>query len=391
MPAGTTALMPQWSRIVNSTIKNYIREEEVNILRNRKLTALLKKRGRITHNWSGTGMDWKVRYRRAPLIGFADGDTVTFARQDRDKTAQLDWRGYSSSDAMTKGEFLQNRSTEAIIKLFDNRNKLLLEDVQDSFSEEMYLDGTTAVNAKRMHGIESFMNYYQAVPGNGFMKPIAKYAGQDCTPGANGGSWPNINSKTWPHGKGDAVYDFWSPLIIDVGDYFFGTTPLWGPNATGASSAVEAISSAIIKSKKSPSSKGELDVFLLNDEAYRQYASQLRALQRIVVNGKASELVGLGFDNVIQQDGGKDVTWEYGLPTSSDLGGQYGVIGYGWNLDQVELRSMQSDLFVPEGPSFDDATKTWRWSIDFYGNLVFNPKYQVKLFNFTNALDPAQI
>lgn len=42
-----------WSRIVNSTIKNYIKERENNTLRNRKLSALLKKRGKITFNWSG--------------------------------------------------------------------------------------------------------------------------------------------------------------------------------------------------------------------------------------------------------------------------------------------------------------------------------------------------
>src|SRR5262245_29212400 len=96
----------QWSRVVNTTIKNYIREVEVNVLRNRKLSALLQKRGRISYNWSGTAMDWKVQFRRVPLTGFADGDTVTFARQDRHKTAGLDWRGYSAADSMTKGEFL---------------------------------------------------------------------------------------------------------------------------------------------------------------------------------------------------------------------------------------------------------------------------------------------
>src|SRR5215471_6432720 len=108
-----------WSRITNSTIKKYIREVEVNILRNRKLTALMKKKGRITFNWSGTAMDWKVKYKRVRLTPYADGDTLQFDRKDRYKTAVLDWRGYASTDSMTKGEFLQNRSTEAIIKLYD--------------------------------------------------------------------------------------------------------------------------------------------------------------------------------------------------------------------------------------------------------------------------------
>jgi hypothetical protein len=40
----------------------------------------------------------------------------------------------------------------------------------------------------------------------------------------------------------------------------------------------------------------------------------------------------------------------------------------------MELRSMQGQLFVPEGPDYDVASKSWRFSIDFFGNLVFNPR-----------------
>jgi hypothetical protein len=40
---------------------------------------------------------------------------------------------------------------------------------------------------------------------------------------------------------------------------------------------------------------------------------------------------------------------------------------------------MQAQVFVPEGPEFDIASKSWKFSIDFFGNLVFNPKYQIKL------------
>lgn len=377
--------MQPWSRVINSTIRNYIRTEEVNILRNRKLTALLKKRGRITFNWSGVSMDWKVRYRRTPMVGFADGDTVTFTRQDHDKTAVLDWRGYSAADAMTKGEYLQNRGTEAIIKLFDTRNKRLLEDVEDQFGQQFYIDGTLAANSKLMHGIESFMQNSGAVANNGSATPSGTFAGLSCIPGNYGGTWSASGSLAWPNGRGDPEYDFWAPLIVDVGNAMFvpggtvaGTTnELWNfADSAGNSVALEAVSYAIIKGKKSPSSKGQLDLFFLNDEAYRQYLPRLRSKERIVVNNNQSELVSLGFGDVVQQDG-KDITWEYGLPT--------GVIGYGLNLDQMELRSQQAQVWVPEGPSFDDASKTWRWSIDFFGNTVWNPKYQVKLLNVTNT------
>lgn len=382
--AGTTTLNTPWSRLVNTTIRDYIREEEPNIFRNRKFTALLKKRGRITYNHSGIAMDWKVRYRRAPMVGFADGDTVTFSRQDRHKTAVIDWRGYSASDAMTKGEFLQNRSTEAIIKLFDTRAQMLLADVEDQFGDQMYVDGTMSANLKAFHGIETIFGGATTTSGNGNVAPTSVYGGLSCVPGNFGGSWSAPGSLTWPNGKGDAQYDFWSPVIVDCGDTFFGTSMTWGTGAT-TSSCVEAISFAIIKSKKSPSKKGELDVFMLGDEGYRQYISLLRSTQRIVVNGQTSELIGLGFDDVVQQDGGKDVTWEYGLPTASTLTNTNGAIGYGLNLDQIELCSQQAEVWVAEGPSFDDATKTWRWSIDCFGNIRHNPKYQVKLMNNTRT------
>src|SRR5215510_10148628 len=130
-----------WSRVLNSTIKNYIREREVNVLRNRKLTALLKKRGRYSFNWSGTKMDWKVKAKRVKLTPFADGDTLTFDRKDRHKTAELEWRGYSLTDSMSKGEFLQNRNKEAIIKIYSSLAADLMDDAEDFYGDEFYING----------------------------------------------------------------------------------------------------------------------------------------------------------------------------------------------------------------------------------------------------------
>jgi hypothetical protein len=45
--------MADWSRIANTTIHEFIREEEINILRNRKVLSLMRERGRITMNHSG--------------------------------------------------------------------------------------------------------------------------------------------------------------------------------------------------------------------------------------------------------------------------------------------------------------------------------------------------
>ncbi len=251
-----------WSRVVNSTIKNYIKDREVNILRNRKLTALLKKKGRISFNWSGISMVWRVKYKRVKLTPYADGDTLEFSRKDRYKTAELDWRGYSATDSMTKGEFLQNRSVQAIINLYDEISKDLIDDMEDAFSEEFYIDGYNASNAKRMHGIESFLGASQNA-GNGAGTPTGSFAGLSCVPGNYGGSWNPGSLPAWPHGRGDAQYDFWSPVVVDYGDTLFSSTATWAANC------VEAISFGIIKSKKSKSQKGQLDVIMIDDEMYR--------------------------------------------------------------------------------------------------------------------------
>jgi hypothetical protein len=361
-----------WSRIVNSTIRKYIREREINILRNRKLTALLKKKGRITFNWSGIAMDWKVKYKRVKLTPYADGDTIEFSRKDRNKTAVLDWRGYSSSDSMTKGEFLQNRSTEAIIKLYDSISQDLIDDMEDAFGEEFYIDGTLPGNSKRIYGIESFMQC-TSNPGNGAATPTGSFAGLSCVPGYYGGTWNSGALPSWPNGYGDAQYDFWSPIIVDYGDTLFPGTGTGGN--TWANNCVEAISFGIIKTKKSKSAKGMLDVIMTDDENFRNYMAVYRQKERILVQKAAADsaLLALGFTDVINQDG-VDVTWEYGITPGT---------GYGFNTDMMELRSQQAQVFVPEGPDQDIATKSWRFSVDFFGNMVWNPKFQLKLAQVT--------
>lgn len=354
--------MDSWSRIINTTIRNYIREREVNVLRNRKLTALLKKKGRFSFNWSGIGMDYKVKYKRVKLTPYADGDTLEFSRKDRYKTAFLDWRGYSATDSMTKGEFLQNRSKEAIIKVYDEIATDLMDDMDDNFSEEFYVDGTQPGNAKRMHGIESFLQC-TANAGNGAATPTGNFAGLSCVPGQYGGTWNPGGLPAWPNGRGDAQYDFYSPIVVDYNDHLFSTDGLW------SDACVEAISFGIIKSKKSKSQKGMLDVIMVDDEMYRQYIALYRQKERIFIERQAdkSPLVALGFGDVTNQDG-VDVTWEYGITPST---------GYGFNCDMMECRSMQAQVFVAEGPEMDLATKSWRFSIDFFGNTVWNPKFFV--------------
>jgi hypothetical protein len=362
--------MAEWSRIVNTTIHKYIREVEVNILRNRKLLALMQSRGRISFNHSGDLMDWKVRYKRAPMQGYADSDTLTFARRDRWKTAQLEYRGYAATDSMTKLERLKNKNTEAIVKVYSEIASNLMEDMEDQFGDELYVDGNATGNGKRIHGIESFMGDSGAAAAGYVASPSDTYAGLLTNLGNYGGNWSLSGGNVeWPTGTGDAHYDFWSPLIVDYTDTAWAATTKTWPNTCR-----EALRYGILKGRKNKSKKGMLDLIMLNDELFRQFEEKIEANERIVIQrGERQGLYALGFTDTINYEG-VDVTSEYGIPTG---------VGYGWSMDNVELCSLQGQMFVPEGPDMDIATQSYRFSIDFFGNARFNPRNFVKWVNRT--------
>lgn len=360
--------MAEWSRIVNTTIHKYIREVEVNVLRNRKLLALLKEKGRITMGHSGDLLDWKVRYKRVPMVGYADMDTLTFSRKDRWKTAQLEWRGYAATDAMTKRERLINSGTEAIVKVYSEVATNLMEDMEDQFGDELYIDGNATSNSKRIHGLESFLGDTGSEASAGYIyQPSDTYAGLVTTLGNYGGNWSTVSSNVnWPSGTGDAHYDFWSPLIVRyTSNSWAASTKTW-PNTCR-----EALRYAIIKGRRNKSRKGMLDLTLLDNELYRQFEEKIEANEKLnITRGEGLGLWKLGFPDVVNYEG-CDVTYEYGVPSN---------IGYGLCTEAMELCSLQKQLFVPEGPDFDPATQTWRFSIDFFGNLkVSSPRNFFKL------------
>lgn len=346
--------MAEWARVVNTTIHQFLKGAEVEVLRNRKLLAILRDRGRITYGKSGDEQQWQVRFKQAPMVGFDDSDTLTFSRINRYKKATQGWRGYAATDSMNKREKEINKGMEALVKVYSETASNLLEDIEEQFGDELYIDGNASGNSKRLHGIESFMGVSGTVSGSPVGNPSDTYAGLSTALGNYGGSW----SGNWPTGTGDAHYDFWSPTIVDYTNSFWGlTSNVW------ANTCLEALRYGIIKGKKNKSKSGQMDLILANDELYRPFLSRAQLEEQIIVstNSGSSGLVKLGFGDTMNFDG-VDITYEYGVPTG---------VAYGWCMNQVELQSLQGELFVPEGPDFDIASQSWRFSIDFLGNLKF--------------------
>lgn len=377
--------MPDPLRLANTTIAKYIRDVEVNVLRNRKLLALLKQFGRITFNHSGTLQDWKVRYKRAPIQGFADGDTLTFPRIERWKTAQLGWRGYAATDSYGKLEKLKNKNAEAIVKFWSESATLLMEDIEEHFGDELYVDGEASGNTKRIHGIESFFGLTGTVSTK---QPVGvpddSYAGLDTDLGAYGGSWTNTGTTVhaqgdWPNGTGSAEFDFWSPLVVDYTSTLTtnNTTGVLGWSAatkTWANTCREALRYGIIRGQKNKSKRGTLDLITMDGELFRQFLEKIEVNERINISrGEGMGLWNLGFKDVVNFDG-VECTWEYGVPLNTV---------YGWCMQAMELCSLQGQLFVPEGPDYDISTQSTRMSIDFAGNMRFNPRNFTKWKNLT--------
>ena len=71
---------------------------------------------------------------------------------------------------------------------------------------------------------------------------------------------------------------------------------------------------------------------------------------------------------------GAEVTWEFNVPVDATGNAQ----GYGFNMDEMELCSLQDKLFVSEGPYYDEATLSDRFAIHMFGNMKYNPRYFVK-------------
>lgn len=362
---------PAWPNILNATIAKYFRDNEINILRERILLAMMESKGRISYNNSGTKYNGRVKYKRGSLTPYADSDILSFSRVDREKQWELpNDRAYVSTEQMGYIDTLQNSGEEAIIKLWDTKVSDMEEDIRENFCDELYVDGYASGNSKRIMGFESAMGADAAVAAPGYVQPSDTYAGLSTVLGTYGGSWSN---GTWPEGSGSEEYGFWSPILVDyaspVAGAYSAATKTW------QNTCIEAIRNVLTSVRKQKSKKGMADLLLLEETLFKQYKNSQENFKQIPIqSGDALGMRSMGFD-VMSQDGAT-ISTEYGMPTNT---------GYCFNTNHMELKCLQSQLFSSVGPVFDEVTMSYRWAMRFVGNLFFNPKFQGKLKNYAQA------
>ncbi|MBY0513842.1 MAG: phage major capsid protein [Gemmataceae bacterium] len=351
-------------RVDKTTIGEQIKGEELNIVRNQKVLALMEGNGRITFNHSGKRMEFNVRKARNSLVPYGDGSGLDFARINRWEDAALPWRGYVASESVGKLEKLKNQGQWARVNFIAEITEALMDDVRFGFGSELYKDGNASGNENRIHGWKSFLGYTGTAQ---YTLADDTYAGLDTDLGALGGA---AISGTWPDGQFDPEYDAWTPLIVNyTNSSWSAATDNWANNC------IEVLRAGIIHNANQRGLKqGMLELILMTATMYADFLNQIDDKERIVIerNAAQSTLIKLGFKDITNFDG-VDLSYESEVPSGE---------AYGINTKTQELKSMQGQLFVPSD-DYDLDFLSDRYAIDFFGNLQCNPRGFVFWKNIT--------
>ena len=350
-----------WARSIATTIVNHLREEEVASLRKYKVFAALEGSGNIRTNMSWRGFDWEIQYRNHNP-SWNNGETPrSFARQNLWKNAELEYRGAQVTDAIYKKEMLENRSAQALVNVAGKMASRLLTSMEQYLAKEWVVDGYTAGNELRFHGIESFMGTNGTInvstgaqrtanAADPFGYPSDTYAGLSTVLGAYGGSQ---KSGVWPNGEADPEYDFYSQVIVNHTSTYFG-------GSTWAANCVKAVREAIHQTRRNETKEDQVDMVLLDRRLFIDFLNTLDSKERVIVS-RTNGLRSYGFTDVFELDG-VEISGEGSIPANT---------GYGMAIGNVELLCMENQLMVSEGPFYDEQTQQFRYVVSTLGNLKF--------------------
>jgi hypothetical protein len=350
-----------WARSIATTIVNHLREEEVASLRKYKVFAALEGSGNIRTNMSGRGFDWEIQYRNHNPSGNNGETPRSFARQNLWKNAELEYRGAQVTDAIYKKEMLENRSAQALVNVAGKMASRLLTSMEQYLAKEWVVDGYTAGNELRFHGIESFMGTNGTInvstgaqrtanAADPFGYASDTYAGLSTVLGAYGGSQ---KSGVWPNGEADPEYDFYSPVIVNHTSTYFG-------GSTWAANCVKAVREAIHQTRRNDTKEDQVDMVLLDRRLFIDFLNTLDAKERVIVS-RTNGLRSYGFTDVFELDG-VEISGENSIPANT---------GYGMAIGNMELLCMENQLMVSEGPFYDEQTQQFRYVVSTLGNLKF--------------------
>lgn len=345
-------------------------------IRGRYMLAKLKKEGRIVMGGMGLSRKWQFEVFETTPTSLGDAGTLQFARADRYRQMEVDWRGYYVSDMMTKKQKLMNRGVERLINYYEEIVPSLTKDITNKFNQdELWIDGNATGNGDRLHGIESFMaDDGNTVAADRVAAPGDSYGGHSTAVTTFGGTWssilatpPNATINTdWPEGKGTSDFDASSPKLIN-----------WSSNNWGTgSTSFEDNSERVIRYARSVTRltggrDGSPSALMMGGNLYRDFLNKQQSVFRNEIPHKEAD--DLGFAGEYVNFEGAMLMDDFGIDAD---------IGYGINFQECELTSMQDQLFVPDGPEYSITQQAWLFAVLMFGNFRWNPKGFYKIKNY---------
>lgn len=367
-----------FARSSQTTLQDHVREVEEVMLRNFQFGALLESAGRVNYRNGGRGFDWPVQYRLHDVEGNTGQTTRNFVQKNLWKRAYLGYRGYQVTDSMYHREFLENTGEHAIVKVWDNFVERLMTSMKQKLATEYFVNGDESGNEESWQGLETLFKTDGSLDSTAGTRndvvasddyvawPSGTYAGLEMELGEYQGE--NESGAIWPDGLADPEYDFWTPLIVMYTSSLFG-----GTADTFAAQGDEAMRFAIIHSQRNLQMDGQVTNIWLNRTLFMQLKNLFDAKEEIPISSEHS-LRALGFTNVISFDG-VEVSWEAGIPSG---------VGYGVNINHVELKGMEDTLLRSEGPVYDIHTQSYNAVVSTLSNLKFaSPRNFFKLIDHT--------
>lgn len=367
-----------WARLISTTIVQHLRESEEATFRKFKVFALLESSGNVIMNQSGRGFDWNVRYRNAPVTGNSGDTPRSFSRVNMFKRAELGWRGFTTTDSIFRREMLENRGQQALVDVSGKMAERLQESLEQHLSFQPYRDGDASGYENDFHGLESFLNYNGTIDESGtaifdsrtssnladrFGYPDDNYAGLSTKLGYYGGGRIGDTTGVWPEAPVDPEADFYAPVIINYNAQSFNDGD---PNNSGAAhgnwkaNCVSAIREGLHQAARNDSKESQIDLVCLSRELYIDFLNKQESKERIVVS-QENGLKAMGFNDIVSIDG-TEIGSDYACPTGK---------GYGMSVGNMELRCLENQLMVAEGPFYDEQLQSYRFACSTLGNFKF--------------------
>lgn len=364
------------ARSFHTNIVKFLREQEQVCARNFPVTEELMRRGRFMYNVSGLGFQWEVRNKQHPVSG-NDGTTpINFPQHDQWLNASLPHRGFYASDSIYEKEMLENRGEEALVKVYGTMASRLKASMEEAFKSMVYRDGSSSSD-KLPQGIETMLTATQSIDIDSVAtgQPVANtynaadltaypagtYATLSTTLGNYGGSYRSTlvsGSFTWPMGKADTEYDFWSPIITNYTSTTIpATTHTWAGQATGA---IRFTHDHLMRNNYG---NPAANLCVMERTMYTDLCTLQESKERSIVTTTAPGPKQYGFGSEIFVDTLRCKA-DYAIDSR---------VAYIFNLDDLQYLSMYPTMFkVNSEPDYDMASQSYRYAAFALGNLKFS-------------------